>query len=63
MGFEDEMYEYQDDLQQRKMDEPFILFKEKNLIYCKNISFWKVMWIYFFWVLNGKPNNWSIYGK
>ena len=34
-----------------------IEFKRKNKITAVNVSFWKVVREYIFWVLGGKPDN------
>ena len=34
-----------------------IEFKEKNLITAVNVSFWKKVREYIFWVLGGRPDN------
>ena len=34
-----------------------IEFKRKNIITAVNVSFWKVVREYIFWVLGGKPDN------
>ena len=57
MGYEDEMYEYHDDLHQRRMNKPFLSFKRKNIVSCQNISFGTIIWEYICWILAGKPNK------
>ena len=57
MGYEEEMYEYHDDLYQRRMNKPFLSFKRKNIVSCKEIPFRTLIWNYICWVLAGKPNK------
>ena len=57
MGFEDEMYEYQDELESRRKNKSYIKFGDNNLISCFNIPFWSVIWNYICWVLAGKPKG------
>ena len=59
-----EMYEYHDDLHQRKLNEPFLFFSEKNIVNCRGVSFRTLIWNYLCWVLSGKPemnNNRRVY--
>ena len=57
MGYEDEMYEYHDDLYQRRLDKPFFSFRRKNMVSCKGIPFRTLIWNYICWTLAGKPNE------
>ena len=57
MGYEEEMYEYHDDLRHRKMNKSFISFKRKNIVSCKGIPFKTLIWNYICWVLAGKPEK------
>ena len=57
MGFDDEMDEYHDDLQNRKLTKPYIKLHSKNLVDCRNVSMWKVIWEYICWILAGKPTT------
>ena len=57
MGYEDEMYEYHDDLYQREIDKPFLSFRRKNIISCRGIAFKTLIWNYICWTLAGKPNK------
>lgn len=34
-----------------------IKFNKKNLVTCHNVSFWKIIFKYIYWVLSGKPDN------
>ena len=52
-----EMYEYYDEQRHRKMNKPFVSFKRKNIVSCKEIPFRTLIWNYICWVLAGKPNN------
>ena len=55
MGFEDEMYEYLDDLEERKINKSYFLFEKKNTISCVGIPFGTLVWNYICWFLAGKP--------
>ena len=55
MGFEDEMYEYLDDLEEREINKSYFLFERKNIISCVGVSFRTLLWNYFCWFLAGKP--------
>ena len=57
MGFDDEMDEYHDDLKNSKLTKPYIKLHSKNLVDCRNVSMWKVIWEYICWVLAGKPTT------
>jgi hypothetical protein len=57
MGYEDEMYEYHDDLHQRRLNKTFLSFRRKNIVSCHNISFRMIIWEYICWILAGKPNK------
>ena len=59
MGFEDEMQEWYEEGtdSDNKLDIGSIEFKRKNIITAVNVSFWKVVREYIFWVLGGKPEN------
>ena len=59
MGFEEEVYEYQEELEDRRKNKPYIKF-DNNLVSCINVSIWKVMWEYICWVLGGKPEGYKI---
>ena len=54
MGFEDEMYEYQDELEQKRKNGSYFLFKE-NKITCVGVPFRTLVWNYICWFLAGKP--------
>tara|TARA_B100000424_G_scaffold112475_1_gene84675 strand:- start:131 stop:328 length:198 start_codon:yes stop_codon:yes gene_type:complete len=54
MGFEDEMYEFVDELKERKMNRSYFLFKE-NTITCVGVPFRTLFWNYICWLLAGKP--------
>ena len=55
MGFEDEMYEYQDDLEHKQKNKSYFLFEKKNLITCVAVPFRTLVWNYICWFLAGKP--------
>ena len=57
MSYEDEMYEYHDDIQERCINKPYLIFRESNTISCRNISLKKIVWEYLLWILAGKPDN------
>ena len=57
MGYELEMYEYHADLRQKEIDKPFLSFKRKNIVSCKEIPFRTLIWNYICWVLAGKPDK------
>ena len=57
MGYEDEMYEYHDDLHQRRLNKPFLSFRRKNIVSCKEIPFKTLIWNYICWALAGKPEK------
>ena len=57
MGFEDEMYEYLDDLEEKKINKSYFLFERKNIVSCKEIPFKTLIWNYICWILAGKPNK------
>ena len=54
MGFEDEMYEYQDELEHKQKNGSYFLFKE-NMVTCVGVPFRKLVWNYICWFLAGKP--------
>ena len=54
MGFEEEMYEYQDELQHRQKNKSYFLFKG-DTITCVGVPFRKLVWNYICWFLAGKP--------
>ena len=54
MGFEDEMYEYQDELEHKQKNKSYFLFKE-NMVTCVGVPFRKLVWNYICWFLAGKP--------
>ena len=54
MGFEEEMYEYQDELEHRQKNKSYFLFKD-NTITCVGVPFRKLVWNYICWFLAGKP--------
>jgi len=56
VGFEDEMYEYQDEQEQKLKNKSYFLFKKKNLISCVGIPFRTLVWNYICWFLAGKPD-------
>ena len=54
MGFEDEMYEYQEELEHKQKNCSYFLFKE-NMVTCVGVSIKTLLWNYFCWFLAGKP--------
>ena len=54
MGFEDEMYEYQEELEHKQKNYSYFLFKE-NMVTCVGVTFRKLVWNYICWFLAGKP--------
>ena len=54
MGFEDEMYEYQEELEHKQKNYSYFLFKE-NMVTCVGVPFRKLVWNYICWFLAGKP--------
>tara|TARA_R100001015_G_C4472543_1_gene55730 strand:- start:317 stop:502 length:186 start_codon:yes stop_codon:yes gene_type:complete len=56
MSFEDEVYEYQDFIEEKIKNKCFLKF-ENNKVTCNNISIWKILWEYLCWCLAGKPHN------
>ena len=54
MGFEDEMYEYQEELEHLQKNKSYFLFKD-NTITCVGVPFRKLVWNYICWFLAGKP--------
>ena len=54
VGFEDEMYEYQEELEYNQKNKSYFLFKE-NTITCVGVPFRTLVWNYFCWLLAGKP--------
>ena len=46
MGYDIDMFEYYDEQQHKKINKPFLSFKRKNLISCKRVTFWSVIWNY-----------------
>ena len=57
MSYEDEMYEYHDDIQERYANRPYLIFRGSNTISCSNVSLKKILWEYLLWKIGGKPDN------
>ena len=55
MGFEDDMYEYYDEQEQKEKNKTYFLFEDKNIVSCVNVPFRTLVWSYICWILAGKP--------
>ena len=57
MSYEEEMYEYHDEMQERSINKPYLKLCRKNLITSKNLPLKSLLWEYILWILGGKPDN------
>ena len=55
MGFEDEMYEYQDELEHKQKNKSYFLFERNDVVSCVGAPFRILVWNYIWWFLAGKP--------
>ena len=64
MGYEDEMESW---YEEQKINVPLnpgcMKFRKGNLISSNGVTFGRIIWNYFCWILAGKPNNWRVHGK
>ena len=60
MSFEDEVYEYQDEIENKIKNQEYIEFDDVNLVSCSNVSIRKILWEYICWTLAGKPKGYKI---
>ena len=60
MGFEDEMDEWRDEMIEYEKIKPYLKLHNKNLVDCRNVSIWKVIWEYICWILAGRPKGHKI---
>ena len=65
MGYDIDMLEYYDEKNQQTS--PLVTgsmkFRKGSLISANGVTFGRIIWNYFCWVLAGKPNNWRVHGK
>ena len=61
MGFEDEMYEWEEERKEGKPiyqdSDVYIKLHDTNKINCQNAPMMRIIWEYICWVLAGRPDH------